>query len=567
MARPARAQAGVDEAALGPPRWAPWSAVVAVAACGGRHCRGDFDPIAGEHPPTLARSEARREVAVVDLPGHREAVVGRGRKVEARAVTVRALVARRRREALRVAGVDVALGRLDDAVTIRVRDGDRRLVGRHEPLLEVGHTRLEGVKSLEHVQEHLPRDAARNEALAELALRVFLCVEAVRIAREGRVVAELDGPLRVLVEADPIARNDRGLPADLAFLIRGRRVRRRLVGEAAGEGQFVEGVDPVGRVVELPVLVCVGLLERVVRAHAELERHQVRDTVREVVGSARGAGLLAIDGEEVAGHVVATSHLRQQCGVVRGDGPVDRAAVLARLVDFRHAQVVNHPPLVPAALVVDDEKTRDVRDDVDERSRVIRVDREPLLGLQDEAHRSNRRKIAVGARGGEHRRVVDARDERGEDVGLEVVGVEEVVLEQLTRAIGLGVELDGKRTVGSTRKPRELVLQLRRQRRHVPAGHDRCPIGEEVRVAVALRRVLGRVAGARSGLGLALWRQRGGLGGIGTCLRVVAAHQGAGEPQHREAGRGPSNPQPLSRLHATAPFERACGAAAAPGLR
>src|SRR5258708_5551070 len=97
---------------------------------------------------------------------------------------------------------------------------------------------------------------------------------------------------------------------------------------------------------------------------------------------------------------------------------------------------------------------------------------------------------------------------RGEHVGLEVLGVKEVVLEELTRAVRFGVELDRQRAVRAASKARELVLQSRWQEGDVAAGHDRGSVGGEVRIAVARRGVLRRVPRQRSRLRGAPRRQR-----------------------------------------------------------
>ena len=51
--------------------------------------------------------------------------------------------------------------------------------------------------------------------------------------------------------------------------------------------------------------------------------------------------------------------------------------------------------LVPAALVVDHEQRRDVGEHIVERTGVVRVGRQPRLGLQHDAHRADRRQAAI----------------------------------------------------------------------------------------------------------------------------------------------------------------------------
>jgi hypothetical protein len=119
------------------------SAVIAIAALGGGHGRRHVDLGAGEHPAALAGSKPRRDVTVVDLSRDRKAVVAPRREIEAGVVADLALVTRRSRKAVRVAGIDVALSRRNDAVVVGVRDGERRLVALDEPLLDVGYVGAE----------------------------------------------------------------------------------------------------------------------------------------------------------------------------------------------------------------------------------------------------------------------------------------------------------------------------------------------------------------------------------------------------------------------------------------
>src|SRR6266852_9803204 len=67
-------------------------------------------------------------------------------------------------------------------------------------------------------------------------------------------------------------------------------------------------MDPVRGVVELPVGVAVTLLQRVPGAHAQLNGDDVGLDVRKVVACTGKAHRLAIDCEELAGHVMVTPH-------------------------------------------------------------------------------------------------------------------------------------------------------------------------------------------------------------------------------------------------------------------
>ena len=55
--------------------------------------------------------------------------------------------------------------------------------------------------------------------------------------------------------------------------------------------------------------------------------------------------------------------------------PVRTAQIGPLLADRRNHEIVDHPALVPARFIVDDEEPRDVREDVDERAGVVRIGR------------------------------------------------------------------------------------------------------------------------------------------------------------------------------------------------
>ena len=113
-------------------------------------------------------------------------------------------------------------------------------------------------------------------------------------------------------------------------------------------------------------------------------------------------------------------------------------AVRARCVVHRgNPQVMDHPPLVPAALVVNNEKPGDVGEDVDERLDVVGVGRQTRLGLQNHAYGAEGGQTAIGSSRGEHGGVVDSRYQAGERIGLEAGCVKQVILEELA---GLGLE-------------------------------------------------------------------------------------------------------------------------------
>ena len=133
---------------------------------------------------------------------------------------------------------------------------------------------------------------------------------------------------------------------------------------------------------------------------------------------------------------------------------------------------MDQPALVPSGLVVDDEQARDVGEHVDERAGVVRVGGQPRLGLDHHADGAERRQVVIRAGGGGRDPVVDSLDGRGEDVRLEVFGVEQVVLEQIARLGRLGER--GHRTEGAwpVVQEDEPVLQRRGQVADVPAARD-----------------------------------------------------------------------------------------------
>src|SRR5207245_10149381 len=147
-----------------------------------------------------------------------------------------------------------------------------------------------------------------------------------------------------------------------------------------------------------------------------------------LVGEAHG---VAVGGEDLTGHVVVAPH-RSEGGRVGGRDRCElRVTVCAWLRHRRYHQIVDHPSFVPAALVVDDEESRDVGENVDEGSDVIGIGRQAGLGLEDDSDSADGGEITVGTSNGQHRLVVHARYSRGEDVPLEALCIKDVVLEEL----------------------------------------------------------------------------------------------------------------------------------------
>src|SRR6185369_161411 len=111
--------------------------------------------------------------------------------------------------------------------------------------------RFKRSRSLVDVQEDLVGEPARNAALAELPLRVYVAIELVWIPRQTRAVTEDGG--QVHDAARPRAGNDGLELTDLPVLERVGRLTKG-VGEASRERELIEGMDPVrSEVVELPV--------------------------------------------------------------------------------------------------------------------------------------------------------------------------------------------------------------------------------------------------------------------------------------------------------------------------
>ena len=89
---------------------------------------------------------------------------------------------------------------------------------------------------------------------------------------------------------------------------------------------------------------------------------------------------LAVDGEDVSCHIVAGAHSLQDCGVALGNCSELRVAVRRGSRDGGDRDIVDHPPFIPAALVVDDEQRVNVGEDIVESARVVGSVGSPGLG-------------------------------------------------------------------------------------------------------------------------------------------------------------------------------------------
>jgi hypothetical protein len=124
-------------------------------------------------PGALTGRKTRRQVAVVDFTGDREAFELRRRNEQARIVGKPV-----------TAGVDIAFRGRYDAITVRVYTLDFCGI-RVEQTLREWRPGLEGGEPFIDVEEDLIRQSAWNEALPELALRIIVRVELVGIALAG----------------------------------------------------------------------------------------------------------------------------------------------------------------------------------------------------------------------------------------------------------------------------------------------------------------------------------------------------------------------------------------------
>src|SRR6185503_19808571 len=123
---------------------------------------------------------------------------------------------------------------------------------------------------------------------------------------------------RIVVNAERSRARHNGLKlADLAV---SQRVwsASEVVGESPGERQLVQRVNPVCRIVELPIGVTIALLETVIRTHAQLNRYDVGLDVWEAVLGVREVDCPPIDCEQSSSQVVPRAHPPEERSVLRG---------------------------------------------------------------------------------------------------------------------------------------------------------------------------------------------------------------------------------------------------------
>src|ERR1700719_3653410 len=153
-----------------------------------------------------------------------------------------------------------------------------------------------------------------------------------------------------------------------------------------------------------------------------------------MVGRARQVHGFAVRAEGGAWNVIAGSHFSQFVRIGRQNRTKLGVAIFARSrVDTGHGEVVNHPPLIPAALVVNDEQPRDVRKHVDESTGVVRIGRESRCGFQYDTYCADRRQSgrnisAIGAGDGQLHVVIDSWEDGRENIWLKTASIKKVIL-------------------------------------------------------------------------------------------------------------------------------------------
>ena len=136
---------------------------------------------------------------------------------------------------------------------------------------------------------------------------------------------------------------------------------------------------------------------------------------------------VAICGERVPRQVVAASHRLEQSSIRRKYGSKLRVSVGSRFgLSSGDGQVVNHPALVPAALVVNHKQIRDVGEHVDERARIAGICGQAWLWFQYYANGADVRQFAICTRDRQHGCFIEAGNSGSEDIGLKTLGVEHV---------------------------------------------------------------------------------------------------------------------------------------------
>ena len=85
---------------------------------------------------------------------------------------------------------------------------------------------------------------------------------------------------------------------------------------------------------------------------------------------------------------------------------------------------MDHPPFIPATLVINHEQAGEIGKDVNEGPNVVGIRRQPRLGFHDKTDRADGRQSAIRAGCGQHGAVVGAHNLAGKDVRLETARTE-----------------------------------------------------------------------------------------------------------------------------------------------
>src|SRR5262245_6851591 len=181
--------------------------------------------------------------------------------------------------------IHVAFGSRDDAIPILVDPSNLQRIGIKETLVEISHVGLKRSQPFIHVQENLVGQSTGNEALTKFSLPIILRIEFIRVTWTRC----LDYPLGVWIvtitewgvsyATRARARNDGLKSTNLACFCR--------PWDAARKWQFIKWVDPVRRVIELPVGMAVGLLQRIPGTHAQLNGDDVGLSARKMIRCVR----------------------------------------------------------------------------------------------------------------------------------------------------------------------------------------------------------------------------------------------------------------------------------------
>ena len=102
---------------------------------------------------------------------------------------------------------------------------------------------------------------------------------------------------------------------------------------------------------------------------------------------------------------------------------------------------MDHPAFVPAALIVDNEQSGNVGEDIDERSWIVGVGGKAGLRLEHDTNCADCGQAAIGAGDRQLCGVIDTGDKCRENIRFKPRCVEQIILEQLARAIGFSVNL------------------------------------------------------------------------------------------------------------------------------